>query len=157
MISAVDSNVLFDLLIPDAPQLEPSRRALTDASRAGALILSDPVYAELAAHFASAADLERFVTDTGLQLEPSGREALALAGNAWRVYQRRRPRGLACPQCGHVQAVACQRCGKPLTVRQHMVADFMVGAHASVHAGRLLTRDRGFYATYFPDLVLYPV
>jgi predicted nucleic acid-binding protein len=157
MISAVDSNVLFDVLIPGAPHLEPSRRALDDASRAGALILSDPVYAELAAHFADAADLERFVADTGLRLEPSGPQALTLAGKAWRLYQRRRPKGLACAQCGHIQDVACGRCGAPIAVRQHMVADFIVGAHASVHAGRLLTRDRGFYATYFPDLLLYPI
>jgi len=36
------------------------------------------VYAELAAHFAERQNLDRFLTDTGLRLEPSKAEACVL-------------------------------------------------------------------------------
>ncbi len=154
MITAVDTNVLLDVLIPGAPHGEESERALAEAVGAGALLISEPVYAELAVHFPDRADLDRFLADTGIRLEPSGGEALHRAGSAWREYLRRRPPTLACPQCGVAQELRCDRCGASIQPRQHVVADFVIGAHALVQADTLLTRDRGYYATYFPELTL---
>ncbi len=154
MISAVDTNVLLDVLIPDASHGDESERRLAEAVRAGAIVISEAVYAELAAYFEDPDDLDRFVEHTGMRLEPSSREVLHRAGGAWRAYARQRPASLLCPQCGTAQAVRCEQCGVPVQVRQHVVADFMVGAHAVMHAERLVTRDRGYYARYFPELEL---
>jgi predicted nucleic acid-binding protein len=154
MITAADTNILLDVLIPDAPHGDESERALTEAVRAGAVVISEPVYAEIAAHFSDRAHLDRFLADSGIRLERSDAEALYRAGRAWSDYLRRRPAPLVCPQCSAAQQVRCGRCRASLQPRQHVVADFVIGAHALVHSDRLLTRDRGYYATYFPDLKL---
>ena len=153
MITAVDTNILLDVLIPDAPHGDESELALAEALRAGAVVISDPVYAELAAHFPEQEKLDRFLADTGLRLEASKAEALYRAGRAWSEYVRRRP-ALTCPQCGARQDLHCDKCGASVQPRQHVVADFIIGAHALVQADQLLTRDRGYYATYFPELTL---
>ena len=153
MITSVDTNILLDVLIPDAPHADEAERALAEALRSGAVVISDPVYAELAVHFPEQYKLDRFLVDTGLRLEPSDAEALYRAGRAWSDYIRRRP-ALACPQCGARQEIHCDNCGASVQPRQHVVADFIIGAHALVQADQLLTRDRGYYATYFPELAL---
>lgn len=153
MITAVDTNILLDVLIPKAPHGDESERALADALRAGAVVISDPVYAELGIHFMEQETLDHFLADTGLRLESSKASALYRAGMAWSEYRRRRP-ALACPQCGARLKLHCYECGASVQPRQHVVADFMIGAHAVVQADQLLTRDRGYYATYFPELTL---
>jgi predicted nucleic acid-binding protein len=154
MIDAIDTSILLGALIPNAPHGDEAKRALAEAVRTSSLIISEPVYAELSAHFLSREEVDRFLADTSVRLRPSDLDVLHRAGSVWREYTRRRPATLVCAQCGNAQAVECERCGAAIRSRQHIVADFIIGAHAVVYADRLLTRDRGFYRTYFPELML---
>jgi hypothetical protein len=94
------------------------------------------------------------MAQTGATLYPSLPATLHHAGSAWKSYGEQRPRSMECPACGAANNVHCRRCQRPLAPRQHIIADFLIGAHALHHADRLLTRDRGFYGRYFPDLKL---
>lgn len=152
MITAVDTNVLVDVLIADSTHGPDSRTALKDAARDGRLIICEMVYAELAGQFADAREVSSFLSIAGIDRENSTPEGLYLAGKAWQEYAGQRRSAFTCPKCGRRNRVTCSGCDAMITTKQHLLPDFIIGAHAFVHADRLLTRDRGYYHRYFPDL-----
>ena len=154
MITAIDTNILVDIILPDLSHAATSKALLDSVYREGALIINEVVYAELAAQFPSQDSLDVFLGRTSIRLEQSQREALRATSQAWLVYTGRRSRGLQCSNCGHTQSVTCSRCGNSIGSRQHILADFLIGGHAVTQADQLLTRGRGYYRTYFPTLQL---
>jgi predicted nucleic acid-binding protein len=130
MITAVDTNILLDLLLPNEQFVERSLRAIEEAAVAGSLVICDIVYAELCVHFHRQQECDAFLEDAGIRTEPLSRPAAFLSSRVWRTY---RSQG-----------------GK----RDRILADFLIGAHAQSQASRLLSRDRGFYRKMFPSLEL---
>ena len=108
---------------------------------------------ELATQFSSYTSLQNFLRDTRIRLLPSEEESLWLASRAWSRYTTQRDKQFQCMQCGEKTSLHCN-CGIQITARQHIISDFLIGGHAQTQANTLLTRDRGFYKTYFPDLRL---
>jgi predicted nucleic acid-binding protein len=152
MITAIDTNILLDILIPDEAHSLSSKRLLDRCLEKGQLVICEVVYAELSSQFPSGGELRNFLSDTGIRLIYSSREALYLAGERWRTYTRKRERTIQCLHCGEKVSVTCPKCGQAIVLRDRVLGDFIIGAHALLHAELLLTRDRGFYHTYFKEL-----
>ncbi len=152
MIVAVDTNIFLDVLIPDEDHFRSSKRMLDEYVKRGQLIVCEIVYAELASQFSSEHDLRAFLSDTGIRLIPSSEKTVYLAGERWKEYSKNKNQRLQCSQCGRKVTIHCPQCGRSLTFRQHIISDFIIGAHALTHAELFLTRDRGFYRTCFKDL-----
>ena len=126
--TAADTNVLLDVFLPDATNGPLSGDLLRAAKERGALLVCDVVYAELVPRFASRDALDSALRLIGATVSPIDTDIAYTAGLRWGQYRR---------------------AGGP---RTRILADFLIGAHAIAAADTFLSRDRGFYSTYFPEL-----
>lgn len=158
MKTVVDTSVLIALLNPDEQYNERASELLMEAYSDGAVVVAPVTYTELGAdpYFETADDLDAFLDDTGIRIEPPAEAALFAAGEAFQTYLDRRGEQLQCSECGTETTFECPDCGGRVTARQHVPADFLIGALADQQADRLLTFDGGFFETYFSlDLLTF--
>jgi Predicted nucleic acid-binding protein, contains PIN domain len=128
MITAVDTNILLDIFLPDPANGATSLALLEKAYEQGALIICGIVYAELAPQFPERNLLDSSLVKIGIEVVPINTDALYLAGQTWLKYRKKN------------------------RSRERIITDFMIGAFAKTQADRFLTRDRGFYRNYFSGL-----
>lgn len=132
MITAVDTSVLVAITKgePDALQWTD---LLAEAQVEGDLVVCDVVAAELYALLMDGAKFARTFSGLGIGFSPTSLESAQMAGRLFRQYRR---------------------LGGP---REHLLPDFLIGAHAQRQADRIAAIDRGYLRRYFPRLkVLRP-
>jgi len=126
----VDTNVLLDVLEDDPVWADWSLTQLRAQAQAHVLCINPVIYAELSPVFDSVETLNDAIEELGLQLLEIPRPALFLAGRVFVKYRR----------AGGTKS--------------NVLADFFIGAHATVLDCGILTRDARRYRYYFPRVAL---
>lgn len=135
----IDTTILIDIL---KDEFRSFQEIFYGALATGETPVSPVVvFAELLPMFAGDQKLTAaFLKEHKINIEPLDQESAASAAQSWLKYLRRKTRS-RCPQCGEL-----------LPQKQHLLSDFYVGGFASTRCHAILTRDRGVYVKYFPEL-----
>jgi hypothetical protein len=132
MRTAIDSSVLWSIFKGEA-DANDWVDLLIAARRESHLIVCDVVLAEMAPLFRNLGELRGRLDSLGTEYDAIEPESAFLAGEIFKKYRRH---------------------GGP---REHLIPDFLIGAHAINQADRLAAHDRGYLKRYFPKLrVLIP-
>ena len=127
----VDSNVLLDVLEPDAEWYEWSAESIVRCATHGRLVINHVVFAEVSVGFDSIETLDGKLPREPLRASPA-------------------PLGGCLPRGQGVRTVPPRAAARGVLP----LPDFYIGAHAAVAGMSLLTRDAGRYRTYFPTVDL---
>ena len=136
MRTAIDTNVLSALWSKE-PSASHISGMLGTAKAEGGLIVCGPVYAELLAYpKATESFVNDFLADTGITVDFAFEQPVWVeAGRRFARYAKRRRRSAG-------------------RGAKRLLADFIIGSHAMVHADRFMTLDPKRYARDFPELKL---
>jgi hypothetical protein len=90
-----------------------------------------------------AKQVAEFLSDHKIAVEPLDTASVSCAARSWLKYQPRK------------EKIVCPNCGQSLMPRVHFLSDFYIGGFASAKCDAIITRDRGIYRKYFPELAGY--
>jgi predicted nucleic acid-binding protein len=130
---AVDTSVLVDY-IGDGPSAEAAEDALRSALSAGPVVACEVVISEVVAGLGHSDIVMETLEAIGISFSPLELRAAVRAGEMQRRYKERLRRDM------------------PPNPPRRSVPDFLIGAHALLQCGGLITRDAGFFRDYFKGL-----
>jgi predicted nucleic acid-binding protein len=138
----VDTTILLDILKDEFRIFQD--KLYTALARRENLVAPSVVFAELMPQFkGNTKQLGEFLEEHKIVTEPLDLDSVIAASESWMKYLKRKIK-VKCPQCGH-----------KLNLKEHFLSDFYIGGFASAKCSAILTRDRGIYTKYFPQLVGY--
>ena len=125
---------------------------LGELARKNILLIPKVVYGELSLIFRDDRELNAFLIDTGIVIGEMKPEVYITAAGRWEKYNKRRI--LMCHKCGKkLERLICKKCKSEIKIRQHILTDFLIGAYALHLDGQtIVTNDKGYYSSYFPEL-----
>lgn len=135
MTTSIDTNVIVGLWWKSDSFSQVAAQMLGKVRKAGRLVISAPVYAELMGDPArNESELNDFLAETEISIDWEFEEDIwREAGRAYQGYVRRRRNSAG-------------------AIPRRMLTDFLIGAHALVRGYALLTLDQRLYAVAFPRL-----
>lgn len=138
----VDTTILLDILKDEFRIFQD--KLYTALARRENLVAPSVVFAELMPQFkGNTKQLGEFLEEHKIVTEPLDIDSVIAASESWIKYLKRKTK-VKCPQCGH-----------KLNLKEHFLSDFFIGGFASAKCSPILTRDRGIYTKYFPQLFGY--
>ena len=138
----VDTTILLDVLKDEYRNFQD--KLYLALERKEILLAPSVVFAELMPQFKGNAKLLiEFLEEHNIAVRPLGMDDATAAARAWMKYLKRKTKE-TCPQCG-----------VKLNLKEHFLSDFYIGGFAATNCDAILTRDRGVYRKYFPQVMGY--
>jgi len=138
----VDTTIFLDVLKDEFRNFQD--KLYLALERKEILLAPSVVFAELMPQFkGNTVLLGEFLEEHNIAVRALDKDAATAAARAWMKYLKKKTK------------VRCPQCGGRFNLKEHFLSDFYIGGFAVTNCDAILTRDRGIYKRYFPDLVGY--
>ncbi len=135
----VDTSILLDIVKDEFRSFQD--KLYLALARKETLVAPVVVFSELMPQFmGDAKQLNQFLSDHKIDIQPLDVDSAAKAAKRWMKY------------LGKKSKKKCPFCGEKLIFKEHFLSDFYIGGFAAARCDAILTRDRGVYKKYFPEL-----